>query len=201
MYFKSLLSSGQSLLSINQSVSVGVTDIINHKLYTEVYIVFIFVYFHVILPYLVSTLTSSYFSMIYTSPASLDPIRPSFSVVAGCCRPVMSINESLAVECCIGSWTLLQLTNTAFLIVTMPLFMATMIGCVGASRAATYSVRLDARRVDCAAWLAESRWRWQEGRTSSSSRATSFVRTVFYVAINMRNTFRHHTWIVLQAKG
>jgi len=150
-----------------------------------------------------TTLSSinTYFSMIYTSPASLDPIRPSFSVVAGCCRPVMSINESLAVECCIGSWTLLQLTNTAFLIVTMPLFMATMIGCVGASRAATYSVRLDARRVDCAAWLAESRWRWQEGRTSSSSRATSFVRTVFYVAINMRNTFRHHTWIVLQAKG
>ena len=65
MYFKSLLSSGQSLLSINQSVSVGVTDIINHKLYTEVYIVFIFVYFHVILPYLVTTLLPLLYLCMY----------------------------------------------------------------------------------------------------------------------------------------
>ena len=37
-------------------------------LYTEVYIVFIFVYFHVILPYLVSTLLDY---ILYTSPASV----------------------------------------------------------------------------------------------------------------------------------
>ena len=40
--------------------------------YTEVYIVFIFVYLHVILPYLVSTLLD--YSTVYTSPASLGMI-------------------------------------------------------------------------------------------------------------------------------
>ena len=38
------------------------------EVYTEVYIVFIFVHFHVILPYLVSTLLDY---ILYTSPASL----------------------------------------------------------------------------------------------------------------------------------
>ena len=42
------------------------------SMYTEVYIVFIFVYFHVILPYLVSTLTSLFYTVLYTSPASLS---------------------------------------------------------------------------------------------------------------------------------